>query len=56
MSARVVSLTKMEWDDVGVQPEPEVPVNCVKPQGLDNSPTNESWIKVRFSVGECGRI
>ena len=35
--------TMMEWGDVAVQPEPEVSVNCVKPQGLDNSPRTRSW-------------
>ena len=40
--------TKIEWDHVVVQPEPDLSStsNCVKPQGLDNSPRAESWIDI----------
>ena len=38
--------TKMEWDHLLVQPEPELSANCVKPQGLDHSPRAESWIDI----------
>ena len=41
LSASVVSLTKLEWDDVAVHPEPRLYVNSVKPQGPENAPSKE---------------
>jgi len=46
LSASVVSLTKLEWDDVAVHPEPELSADCIKPQRLDNSRRTESWIHI----------
>ena len=33
LSASDVSLTKLDWDHVVVQPEPELSADCIKPQG-----------------------
>ena len=33
LSASYVSLTKLDWDHVVVQPEPELSADCIKPQG-----------------------
>ena len=45
-SASVVSLTKLDWDHVVVQPDPELSADCIKPQRLDNSRRTESWIHI----------
>ena len=42
--------TKMEWDHVVVQPEPELSANCIKPQGLDNSRRAEPGIYISSLV------
>ena len=41
MSVSGVSLTKLDWDDVALQPQPGFFVNCVKSQGLENDPAQE---------------
>ena len=41
LSASVVALTKLDWDDVAVHPEPGLSVNSVKSQGPENGPRKE---------------
>ena len=41
LSTSAVSLTKLDWDDVAVHPEPGLSVNCVKPHGPENAPRKE---------------
>ena len=57
LSASDVSLTKLDWDHVVVQPEPELSADNIKPQGLDNSRRATSWIDISgLVVGQCGRV
>ena len=41
LSASVVYLTKLDWDDLAVHPEPGLSVNSVKRQGPENGPRKE---------------
>ena len=57
LSASVVSLTKLDWNDLTVHPEPEFSADNIKPQGLDNSRRATSWIDISgLVVGQCGRV
>ena len=57
LSASVVSLTKLDWNDLTVHPEPELSADNIKPQGLDNSRRATSWIDISGLVlGQCGRV
>ena len=57
LSASVVSLTKLDWNDLTVHPEPELSADNIKPQGLDNSRRATSWIDISgLVVGQCGRV
>ena len=37
LSASVVSLTKLDWNDIAVHPEPELSADCIQPQRLDTA-------------------